>query len=299
MRNTLCSGLIKISSRPEFVFLTGDLGFNALEGLQSAAGERFINAGVAEQNMISAAAGMASTGLSPWAYSIAPFVYARPFEQIRNDVCLHDLPVKLIGNGGGYGYGVMGATHHAIEDYGAMLCLQNMSVFVPAFSEDVHDIIEKLADFRRPAYFRLGRCEKPDGFEAPRYAPWRKIVKGEGSAVLTIGPIAGSLIETILNMPSSTRPALWVVSELPLRKETIPEEFMSDIERSRRLTVVEEHVATGGVGQALAALLLEKGVSLLQFKHHFAKGYLSGTYGSQAFHRKESGLDPYSILAGN
>src|SRR5712691_8496518 len=130
MRNAFCSALVALSAEKAFVFLTGDLGFMALEPLQRAMGKRFINAGVAEQNMISVAAGVASVGQQCWAYSIAPFIFARPFEQIRNDVCLHDFDVKLVGNGGGYGYGVMGATHHAIEDYGVLCGLQNMSVHV-------------------------------------------------------------------------------------------------------------------------------------------------------------------------
>src|SRR6185503_2234094 len=105
MRNIFCEILVQHAKRQDFVFLTGDLGYMALEPLQKVAGGRFINAGIAEQNMVSVAAGLASQGLSPWAYSIAPFIYARPLEQIRNDVCIHDLPVKLVGNGGGYAYG--------------------------------------------------------------------------------------------------------------------------------------------------------------------------------------------------
>ena len=97
MRNAFCQALVEAASRPDFVFLTGDLGYKALEPLREAMGPRFINAGVAEQNMVSVAAGLARSGLRPWVYSIAPFVYARPFEQIRNDVCLH----KLAGRAGG------------------------------------------------------------------------------------------------------------------------------------------------------------------------------------------------------
>ena len=137
MRNVFCESLVAAAARPEFVFLTGDLGFKALEPLRDALGKRFVNAGVAEQNMISVAAGLARNGLRPWAYSIAPFAYARPFEQIRNDVCLHSLPVVTVGNGGGYGYGVMGATHHALEDYGALLCLPHLRAYIPAFDADV------------------------------------------------------------------------------------------------------------------------------------------------------------------
>ena len=116
MRRRFSDAIVALAGDPTLAFLTGDLGFMALEPVRDALGTRFLNAGVAEQNMISVAAGLARTGLRPWAYSIAPFLYARPFEQVRNDVCLHRLPVRLVGNGGGYGYGVMGATHHALED---------------------------------------------------------------------------------------------------------------------------------------------------------------------------------------
>src|SRR5579884_151787 len=111
MRKVFCESLVSCAARPDFIFLTGDLGFLALEPLREALGDRFLNAGVAEQNMVSVSAGLARQGLRPWVYSIASFLYTRPFEQIRNDLCLHRLPVVLVGNGGGYGYGVMGATH--------------------------------------------------------------------------------------------------------------------------------------------------------------------------------------------
>ena len=103
MRKQLCEALQRRAQKANMVFMTGDLGFMALENLASDLGKRFINAGVAEQNMMTVAAGMASRGIEVWAYSIAPFCYARPFEQIRNDIAFHNLPVRRIGNGGGYG----------------------------------------------------------------------------------------------------------------------------------------------------------------------------------------------------
>src|SRR6187431_2835922 len=111
------------------LFVTGDLGFNALEGLVAKYGKRFINAGVAEQGMIGLAAGIALTGKRPWVYSIAPFATYRCLEQIRNDVCLHQLPVRIVGNGGGYTYGIMGSTHHALEDLAVLKVLPNMQLF--------------------------------------------------------------------------------------------------------------------------------------------------------------------------
>ena len=101
MRNIACQEWLRCSHLSDFVFLTGDLGFMALESLRDSMKERFVNAGVAEQNMLSVAAGLALEGLNVWTYSIAPFCYARPYEQIRNDICHHNLPVKLVGNGGG------------------------------------------------------------------------------------------------------------------------------------------------------------------------------------------------------
>ena len=296
MRNEVSSSLIECARDPQFVFLTGDLGFSALEPLQEAAGPRFINAGVAEQNMVSVAAGLAYTGLRPWAYSIAPFIYARPFEQIRNDVCLHDLPVKLVGNGGGYGYGVMGGTHHALEDYGAMLCLQNMNVFVPAFGEDVAPIIAHLRTFDHPAYLRLGRDEKPKDFVLPPYAAWRRVLAGDGPTMVVVGPLAGSFLQPLSTLPDAQRPEMWVVTELPLLSATLPPALLEGLGRSQHLFVVEEHIAQGSVGQSLAHLLLQRGCAPARFTHHFAQGYVSGNYGSQGFHRKESLLDPESIL---
>src|ERR1700760_2340360 len=109
VRRVFGAGMFELANEEPLVFLTGDLGFMALEPLRDVLGPRFINAGVAEQNMVSVAAGMARAGAKPWVYSIAPFCYARPFEQIRNDVCFNALGVRLVGNGGGYGYGAMGA----------------------------------------------------------------------------------------------------------------------------------------------------------------------------------------------
>ena len=120
------------------------------------------------QNMISVAAGLASEGLSAWVYSIAPFCVARPFEQIRNDVALHGLPVKLVGNGGGFGYGVMGPTHHAIEDYGLLLTLPGFTVHAPVFDADITGALAAMAAAHGPTHLRPGRDERPP--RCQRYA---------------------------------------------------------------------------------------------------------------------------------
>jgi transketolase len=297
MRNAFCSALVNLHADNRFAFLTGDLGFMALEPLQRALGDAFINAGVAEQNMISIAAGIASGGLQCWAYSIAPFVYARPFEQIRNDVCMHDANVKLVGNGGGYGYGVMGATHHALEDYGVMCGLQNMRAFVPAFAADVAPIVHRMATDPHPAYLRLGRCERPAGMEIPNYAPWRRLLAGSAGVVVGVGPGAGGLLAEAAVRPESERPDIWVATELPFSAAPPPTLVLERIRETGALFVLEEHTAHGGAGQMLSHLLMQLGQAPRRFHHFHANGYPSGRYGSQSFHRIENGLDPATVLA--
>lgn len=295
MRTAFCQGMVDLSAEGPYVFLTGDLGFKALEPLREALGPRFINAGVSEQNMVSVAAGLAAEGLPAWVYSIAPFIYARPFEQIRNDVCLHDLNVKLVGNGGGYGYGSMGATHHALEDYGVLLTLGSMKVYVPAFDEDVAPMLRAMSERIHPSYLRLGIGEKPAGVAVPAYAPWRLLLEGRGPVVVAVGPLAGSLWNACVELPEALRPQLWAWSELTA-DSVPPETLLISLKRAGRLAVVEEHVAHGGAGQCLATWLLRAGQAPARFQHFSAQGYLSGTYGSQKFHRAESGLDPASVL---
>ena len=287
--------MLDLSADPRLVFLTGDLGFRALEPVRDALGTRFINAGVAEQNMIAVAAGLARAGLRPWAYSIAPFMYARPFEQIRNDVGLHRLPVRLVGNGGGYGYGVMGATHHALEDYGAVLTLPNIRAYVPAFARDVGPIARHLQDDEDPAYLRLGLSEEPRDFPIAPYAPWRLMLAGDGPAAIVVGPLIGPLLAPLSALPRHRRPSLWCLAELPA--ENIPDELLAHLDRAGHLFVIEEHVPHGSAGYALAAHLLGIGRAPHRFTHRCAARYPSGRYGSQHFHRRESRLDAASLLS--
>ncbi len=295
MRQAFCDGLLRQQDRHDFVFLTGDLGFRALEPLREALGSRFINAGVAEQNMVSVAAGLARQGLRPWVYSIAPFVFARPFEQIRNDICLHGLPVVLVGNGGGYGYGVMGSTHHALEDYGVLLTLSGMEVFIPAFDDDLGSVIPLLFAAGHPSYLRLGLGEQPRSWAPPPFAPWRKLTTGNGGTIIAVGPLAGSLWGRCAELSESERPNLWCLGQLPLPQLT--EELLRDLARSPRLVIAEEHVAQGSAGHALAMKLIGSRIAAGVLRHVTALGYPSGRYGSQKFHRAECGLDPDSLLA--
>ena len=295
MRKQFCDALVARASQPNVAFLTGDLGFMALEPLQAALGKRFINAGISEQNMLSVAAAMCRTGLETWAYSIAPFCYARPFEQIRNDVAFHDLPVKIVGNGGGYGYGVMGPTHHAIEDYGVLLTLPGVQACVPCFDEDIEAAIPFVAHLPHPVYLRLGRGEPPKGYVAPAFAPWRQLTHGDGPVLVAVGPLASTYIALCEGLPIAERPKLWALSMLPIDIYQPPQILLDQIKASGRLLVAEEHVKRGGAGAELVHWLVERGLAPSRFVHHYARAHRYERYGSQGYLRQQSGLDPESV----
>jgi transketolase len=248
--------------------------------------------------MVSVAAGIARDGNKVWVYSIAPFCYARPFEQIRNDVCLNHLPVRLVGNGGGYAYGSMGATHHALEDYGVLLTLPGMRAYVPAFSSDLGPMIRAMSARHEPAYLRLGRSELEDESVLPAYSPWRHLQVGAAGVIVAVGPNAGGLLRATCTSTPAARPALWVVSELGgATPETIPRTLLEAIAAAPVLGLVEEHVAEGGFGQQFVHALALAGCPIPTLVHAHARGYPSGRYGSQNWHRQECGLDVPTILA--
>lgn len=289
MRKAFSNAVLAYSNDDRRYFLTGDLGFMALEDVQAAYGERFINAGVAEQNMIGVAAGLAREGMKVLAYSIAPFCYARPFEQIRNDICLSDLPVLLVGNGGGYAYGYMGPTHHALEDCASMLAL-GVRVFIPAFDVDIPVLIESI---NKPTYMRLGYEVRPESSVVDDYAPWRKVLSGGAGVLVALGPLAGVAWCALNDVPLRDRPSVWAVTEFPLND--LPLELLQSAESGSPIYVIEEHVLSGGLGMQLMYALANRGLRISNFVHRYALGYPGGRYGSQAYHRGLCGLDESGI----
>jgi len=289
MRNAFAEYMIKLGRDKKNIFLTGDLGFMALEGVQESFGKRFINCGVSEQNMIGVAAGLAKSGYYVYAYSIAPFIYARPFEQIRNDIALSNLSVCLIGNGGGYAYGYMGPTHHALEDISAMRSL-GLEVLVPAFDSDIEPMLKTT---NLPTYLRLGYEILPDDCKSPVYSPWRRVYSGANGVAVALGPMTGIVWKAILGLPMEKRPTLWSVTEFNMNE--IPDKFYSDLS-NQDLYIYEEHILSGGFGMNLTYDLMNKNINLKSFKHRYAFGYPKTKFGSQDFHRKQSLLDIESII---
>ncbi|MEO6315836.1 MAG: hypothetical protein ABIU63_02225 [Chitinophagaceae bacterium] len=288
MRKEFAQAITDLAAENDkIIFLTGDLGFMALEGVKAAMGERFINAGVAEQNMASMAASLAYEGFIPIIYSISPFITLRPYEQIRNDICLHHLPVKIIANGGGYGYGIMGATHHNIEDIGAMRLLPNMKVFVPFTGDDVAAALAAMINDPSPNYLRLNLASAQPGINA--FSEWRKIntAKNKASAIVIA---TGTVADNLFKLPEPQRHQLdiWLLSKFPVTH--IPEELLNNITAVKNVITLEEHQGQCGMHETLASLLLHQLNVPVQYHNLYADGYPSGQYGSQQWHLAENSL---------
>lgn len=295
MRKHFSAHIERIATENEdVVFITGDLGYNALENLAAQMGDRFINAGVAEQNMVGMAAGMAHRGYRVICYSIAPFVVYRCLEQVRNDVCFHNLPVYIVGNGGGYGYGIMGSSHHCIEDIACLSGLPNMRCYAPAFVEDMNACINEMFARRQPAYLRLGLGKPmPAAMQLTGYgaAPLQQAGR---ITIVAQSPVANNVVAALARSGRENEVDFFIVNRMPFT--TLPAELANSIRTSRRVVTVEEHIPTGGLGQAVSSLILKEGLAVDKFTSLCAEGYPNGLYGSQTYHQQQSGLGEDNIL---
>ncbi len=290
MRDALIKTLINLYKINKFCFLTGDVGYKALEPLRDKLGKNFINAGISEQNMINVAAGLFKSGHNVFVYTIAPFLYARPFEQIRNNIGFNNLPICLIGNGGGFAYGPLGPSHHAIDDCASMSSI-GINVVIPCFDNDVFHIIQ---DIKKPTYLRLGQEIKiiDNDFKIPSYQPIRKVFDGNSdNCIFAVGPLVSFCINAVLSKNSSNIPTIYSVSEY--NEESLY--AICDSLENKNIYIFEEHCSFGSFAMFFSYFILKNKIFIKSMDHFFAKGYISGKYGSQEFHRKENKIDYENI----
>lgn len=287
MRVEFANAIIKnFTKTANQVFITGDLGFMALEGVRETFDSQFINGGIAEQNIITMAAAMAHEGFIPWVYSISPFITLRPYEQIRNDVCHHNHPVKIVGNGGGYGYGIMGATHHNLEDIGVMRILPNMKVYVPFLGSDVGECVAQMLLDKSPNYLRLNLAAKIN-YKLEAFKPWRKIKSGKKAVVIATGPVAANLFDLEEDVLDELE--IWIVGVFPVIE--LPIDLLKTLDSLKVVITMEEHNGQCGLYETIAAQLLSNKVGNISYHGLFANGYPSGKYGNQKWHQAENNLE--------
>ena len=249
MRDAFIKKLALMASSDEKIFLlVGDLGYGVVDDFAKSFPKQFLNAGVAEQNMMGMAAGLAHSGYKVFVYSIANFPTIRCLEQIRNDVCYHNLDVTIVAIGAGFGYGTLGYSHFAIEDLAVLRCLPNLNIYSPGDSYELEVSLDQIATDKRPNYLRLGKNgEKPllgATLENPFSA--RVIKEGRGKfAVLSTGNIGIEVTKALLQIPEALSSQITHFSIPSLSYETLDDSTLQDFSK---ILTVEEHRLSGGFG---------------------------------------------------
>ena len=296
MRNAFILGLTALAGRDDrVVLLTGDLGYKIFDDFAARFPGRFINAGVAEQNMVGVATGLALEGLRPFVYSIATFVTLRCFEQIRDDVCYNAVAVTIVGVGGGFSYGANGPTHHATEDIAIMRTLPNMRVVCPGDPVEAELAVAAGASLGGPLYLRLGRAGDPVVHHDPpsfEIGTAIKVREGTDSALVSTGgmlPVAVAAAD-LLEAENVSCQVISMHTVKPL--DTAALEVCC--RQTKALFTLEEHSRLGGLGSAVGEWLSDSGKSR-RLTCFGTEDQFADTTGSQAYLRRRHGLSAAQI----
>jgi len=256
MRKAFIKTLIGLAEKDKNVFLlTGDIGYSLLEDFANRFPERFINCGIAEQNMIGVAAGLALSGKKVYVYSIIPFITMRCFEQIKNDLCFQNLDVKLVGCGAGFSYGPQGTTHHAIEDIGVLRVLPNMTILSPADPTEAEELILQSYKIKTPTYIRLDKGSKKLYSSKPNITIGRPTVLKEGKDGVIVA--TGAYLEVGINIVKKLEQNghNFKLMSMHTLKPIDTEFLVKEISGKKLIFTLEEHNIIGGLGSAIGEIL--------------------------------------------
>jgi len=297
VRTAFVDTLVQLAKEDErVVLLTGDLGFMALEPFRDAYPSRFVNVGVAEQNLIGIATGLADAGFTPFCYSIATFASMRGFEFFRNGAAWHNLPVRLVGMGGGFEYGSAGVTHHGVEDLGAMRLLPPVTVIAPADAEQTPPLVRYAQSRRGPVYLRLGKNDRrrvpglEGAFEPDRISITRQ---GASGLVLATGSVAAEAAESVEGLSlSGLSCSFGVVASLA----PAPVDHLRELLAAHPwVATVEAHVPAGGLGSLVAEVLAEQGAATPLLRCCVDDPFASEELGDEAFLHELHGLSATAL----
>jgi transketolase len=297
MRTALVETLCELAEAdPRLMLLTADLGWGALEPFARAFPDRFLNVGVAEQNMIGVATGLALEGYVPFAYSIATFVTMRCYEQFRDGPVLHRLPVRLVGIGGGFAYGHAGPTHYALEDLCITRALPGVTVAAPADASQARTAVRASLDLPGPVYLRIDKNPQPEiaGLSG-RFALDRPELVRPGRDVLLLATGSVSLEAARAGEVLAGRgvsAAVAVLAHLGFTAGPLLSQLLAGYPT---VVTVEEGSVTGGLGALAAEAIARDGLGCRLLARGF-RGPLRDTTGGVEFLRRRHGLDAESLV---
>lgn len=296
MRDVFVKSLTDLAERdPRVVLVTGDLGFGVLDDFRRRCPRQFLNAGIAEQNMIGLATGMALDGHVVFTYSIANFAFMRCLEQIRNDAAYHDCNVNVIAVGGGFSYGSLGISHHATEDLAIMRSIPEVTVVAPG--DDFEAASSATALHARPGvgYVRLDRAGA--GLAAPgeNFTLGKARILRDGSDV-TLVATGGILAEVLAAADALSADGISCrVLSMHTVKPLDHDALFEAVRDTGGIVTVEEHTVDGGLGGAVSEVLLESGARPGCFRRVGLRSGFSSIVGSQDYLRKWYGIDRDAI----
>ncbi len=281
---------VEARTNPRVFLLVADLGFSVVEAFAGEFPDRYLNVGVAEQNMTGMAAGLASEGYHVFTYSIANFSTLRCLEQIRNDVCYHGLPVTVVSVGGGLAYGNLGYSHHAVQDLAIMRTMPGISVFAPGDPGETIESVQWLVKNPGPSYLRLGKAGEPNLHSVHGVdAGLLKVIDGTaGCALVSTGGMLKTALEAhkILETAGLSVP----VFSLP-RLKPISRSLLTPLHGFGTLIALEEHVVEGG----LAAVLRENLPSWIAVHSAALPESVANHVGTQDYLRAVGGVSAQDV----
>lgn len=294
MRAVFIKTLTELAEGDKNIYLlTGDLGFSVFEDFIKRFPKRFINCGVAEQNMMGVAAGLALSGKKVYVYSIIPFVTIRCLEQIRNDIAYQNLDVKIVGVGTGFSYGPLGTTHHAIEDVAILRSLPNMTVLCPADPVETKELILQSYKTKNPTYIRLDKKGEKELYDfKPSIVIGKPSVLKEGKDGVII--TTGTYLETGVNIVKRLEQdghSFKLINMHTLKPIDVTA-LLKEIKGSKLIFTLEEHSIIGGLGSAIVEILSADNITFRSFG--FDDRYPE-TVGQQDYLRKYYKMDEESI----
>lgn len=297
MRDVFASELEDLAAIDDRVtLLTADLGFGVFERFIDKFPNQYLNVGVAEQNMLAVACGLALEGRVVFAYSIGNFPTLRCLEQIRNDAAYHEANVNIVSVGGGFSYGPLGMSHHATEDLAIMRAIPRVQVFSPGTLSDVAHSVHAMAQAHGTAYLRLDKshAEERAVSEPFRDGQWRVMERGGDATIVACGGVLQEALVASARLAESGL-KIQVVNATQL-SPLDHQEVMRCLGDVHLVVTLEEHVVRGGLGGAVAEAMATSGHPARLVRVGVGDEFVSEV-GSQAFLRQQIGLDAESVCA--
>ena len=298
MRKIFVDTLVELAAKdPRVLLLTGDIGYLALEPFAEKFPGRYFNAGVAEQNLVGVATGLAEAGFIPFVYSIATFSALRPYDFIRNGPALHRLPVRIVGVGGGFEYGHNGITHYAIEDVAVMRTQPGITVISPADNAQARSALLATWAIPGPVYYRLGKDARTvvPGLDG-RFERGRVQIVSEGGDLLILA--MGSISSEAAAAAELLR-AKGLACTMAVLAEANPapaEDLAALLGKFKAAMTVEAHYVNGALGSMAAEVIAERGLPC-RLARCGIRTMPAGFSGSEDYMNRSCGLDRESLAA--